>query len=165
MHSFIYIFLGFLGVIILVGFDIDSINNYIYYLHALLGAFFISLVKILIKKISYYEKNLNIQFWFSFFSCSFLFIPFYLVATLPSSKTILFIILAAIFGLLAQFFTIEGLRSSKSIIVMPFDYFRVIFSIILGILVFSEKISLPIVIGFLIIFFSSLKLLKTVKDK
>ena len=27
-------------------------------------------------KISYYEKNLNIQFWFSFFSCSFLFIPF-----------------------------------------------------------------------------------------
>jgi drug/metabolite transporter (DMT)-like permease len=164
-YSFIYIFLGFLGVIILVGVDIDSTNNFIYYFCALSGAFFIALVKLLIKKISYYEKNLNIQFWFSFFSCSFLFIPFYFVATLPSLKTLLFITLSAIFGLLAQFFTIEGLRSSKSIVVMPFDYFRVIFSIGLGILVFSEKITLPIVIGFFIIFFSSLRLLKTAKDK
>ena len=164
-YSFIYIFSGFLGVIILVGFDIDSTNNFIYYSCALLGAFFIALVKLLIKKISYYEKNLNIQFWFSFFSCSFLFIPFYFVATLPSLKTLLFITLSAIFGLLAQFFTIEGLRSSKSIVVMPFDYFRVIFSIGLGMLVFSEKITLPIIIGFFIIFFSSLRLLKTAKDK
>ena len=75
------------------------------------------------------------------------------------------IALSAIFGLLAQFFTIEGLRSSKSIVVMPFDYFRVIFSIGLGMLVFSEKITLPIIIGFFIIFFSSLRLLSTVKDK
>ena len=165
MHSFIYIFLGFLGVIILVGFDIDSINNYIYYLHALLGAFFISLVKILIKKISYYEKNLNIQFWFSFFSCSFLFIPFCFIATLPSLKTLAYITLATIFGLLAQFFTIEGLRSSKPTEVMPFDYFRVIFSTTIGILVFSEKITLPVIVGFFVIFFSSIKLLKNIKAK
>ena len=160
LSSFIYIFLGFLGVIILVGFDIDSINNYKYYISALLGSFFIALVKILIKKISNYEENLNIQFWFAFFSCSFLFIPFYLVATFPSFRILLFIIMATIFGLLAQYFTIEGLRSSKSTIVMPFDYFRVIFSIAIGMIVFSEEINLQMVVGFFIIFFSSIKLLK-----
>lgn len=163
-HSFLYILLGFLGVMIVVGLDINLLNNYIYYLCALLGAFFIALVKILIKKVSQYEKNLNIQFWFSVFSCCFLFFPYCFLITLPTLKNFLFIILATIFGLLAQFFTIEGLRSSKPTVVMPFDYFRVIFSTILGILIFSEEISIPILVGFFIIFFSSISLLRAKRD-
>ncbi len=160
LYSFLYIFIGFLGVIIVVGLDIANTNNYIYYCYALLGAFFIALVKILIKKISHYEKNLNIQFWFSFFSFSFLFIPYCFLITLPTLKNFLFIALATLFGLLAQFFTIEGLRSSNPTVVMPFDYIRIIFSTILGMLIFSEDITFPMLIGFFVIFFSSINLLR-----
>ena len=73
---------------------------------------------------------------------------------------ILFIALATLFGLLAQFFTIEGLRSSNPTVVMPFDYIRIIFSTILGMLIFSEDITFPMLIGFFVIFFSSINLLR-----
>lgn len=159
--TFINIFIGFFGVAIIIGFDFYNLSTSIYYLYALLGAFLIALVKVLIKKISIYEKSLNIQFWFSFNSCLFLIIPYYQVANHVKLTSLFIIILATILGLLAQFFTIEGLRFSKSIIVMPFDFFRVIFATVIGICFFSENISLLFLVGSLMIFFSGVQLMRT----
>ena len=125
-----------------------------------LSAFLIAVVKILIKKLSLYQNTLNIQFWFYFFSCVFLAIPYTHVALLPNLKSMLIIIFATIFGLLAQFFTINGLRLAKSTVVMPYDFFRVIFATIIGILIFSEDLTLVFIIGSFMIFFSGLKLSK-----
>ena len=158
--SILYIIIGFFGIIIIIGFEVDNASNIKYYFYALFGAFLIALVKILIKKIVAQENTLNIQFWFALYSFIFLFYPYFHLATLPSPKSILNIFFASIFGLLAQFFTIKGLRAAKSTIVMPFDFFRVIFATIIGVLIFSESITLFFLLGALLIIFSGIQLSK-----
>ena len=158
--SIFYILIGFLGVIIIIGIEVDNLSNLKYYFYALFGAFLIALVKILIKKLVAYENTLNIQFWFALYSCIFLFFPYYNFAIFPSPKSILNIFFASIFGLLAQFFTIKGLQTAKSTIVMPFDFFRVIFATIIGVLIFSESITLFFLLGALLIIFSGIQLSK-----
>ena len=159
--SIVNILIGFLGVVIIIGVDLNHTSNIKYYFYALFGAFLISLVKILIKKLSFYEKTLNIQFWFAFFSCIILVFPYSQVASLPTPKSTLIIFLATVFGLLAQFFTIKGLQVAKSTVVMPFDFFRVIFATIIGILVFSENITLFFLLGSVLILFSGIQLSKS----
>ena len=158
--SILYIIIGFFGIIIIIGFEVDNASNIKYYFYALFGAFLIALVKILIKKIVAQENTLNIQFWFALYSCIFLFYPYFHLATLPSPKSILNIFFASIFGLLAQFFTIKGLQTTKSTIVMPFDFFRVIFATTIGVLIFSESITLFFLLGALLITFSGIQLSK-----
>ena len=158
--SILYIIIGFFGIIIIIGFEVDNASNIKYYFYALFGAFLIALVKILIKKIVAQENTLNIQFWFALYSFIFLFYPYFHLATLPSPKSILNIFFASIFGLLAQFFTIKGLQTTKSTIVMPFDFFRVIFATTIGVLIFSESITLFFLLGALLITFSGIQLSK-----
>ena len=158
--SIFYILIGFLGVIIIIGIEVDNLSNLKYYFYALFGAFLIALVKILIKKLVAYENTLNIQFWFALYSCIFLFFPYYHLAIFPSPKSISNIFFASIFGLLAQFFTIKGLETAKSTVVMPFDFFRVIFATIIGVLIFSENITLFFLLGALLIIFSGIQLSK-----
>ena len=160
LFSIINILIGFLGVVIIIGIDLNQNSNIKYYFYALFGAFLIALVKILIKKLVAYENTLNIQFWFALYSCIFLFFPYFHLAIFPSPKSILNIFFASIFGLLAQFFTIKGLRAAKSTIVMPFDFFRVIFATIIGVLIFSESITLFFLLGALLIIFSGIQLSK-----
>ena len=159
-YSIFYILIGFLGVIIIIGVEVENSSNIKYYFYALFGAFLIALVKILIKKLVKYENPLNIQFWFAFYSCIFLFLPYLHLAIIPSPKSILNIFFASIFGLLAQFFTIKGLQTAKSTTVMPFDFFRVIFATIIGILIFSENITLFFLLGALLIIYSGIQLSK-----
>ena len=158
LSAIVYILIGFLGVIIIIGIDFNQTSNIKYYIYALFGAFLISLVKILIKKLSLYEETLNIQFWFALFSCIILVFPYSQLALLPSTKSLSIIFLATIFGLLAQFFTIKGLKVANSTIVMPFDFFRVIFATIIGVLIFSESITLFFLIGSVLILFSGIQL-------
>ena len=158
--SIFYILIGFIGVIIIIGIEVDNSSNLKYYFYALFGAFLIALVKILIKKLVANENTLNIQFWFALYSCIFLFFPYFRLAIFPSQKSILYITFATIFGLLAQFFTIKALQTAKSTVVMPFDFFRVIFATIIGVLMFSESITLYFLFGALLIFFSGIQLSK-----
>ncbi len=158
--SIFYILIGFLGIMIIIGIEVDNASNLKYYFYALFGAFLIALVKILIKKIVSHENTLNIQFWFALYSCIFLFFPYFHLAIVPSPKSILYIFFASIFGLLAQFFTIKGLEAAKSTVVMPFDFFRVIFATIIGASLFSESITLSFLLGALLIIFSGIQLSK-----
>ena len=160
ISSIFYILIGFLGVVVIIGIDIDNSSNFKYYFYALSGAFLIALVKILIKKLADHENALNIQFWFALYSCIFLVFPYFYLAVLPTPKSILNILFATIFGLLAQFFTIKGLQVAKSTIVMPFDFFRVIFATILGVSIFSETINLSFLLGSFFILYSGIQLSK-----
>ena len=158
--SIINILIGFLGVVIIIGIDLNQTSDIKYYFYALNGAFLIALVKIFIKKLSLYEEPLNIQFWFALFSCIILVFPYSQLALFPSLESILIIFSATIFGLLAQFFTIKGLQVAESTVVMPFDFFRVIFATIIGIFIFSESITLFFLLGSVLIFFSGIQLSK-----
>ena len=161
---FFYVSIGFLGVFFIVGYEESDKVLFPYYICALLANILIAYIKIFIKNISERESNTKIQFYFSLNSTIILALPFFLSNSLSNSNVLLidifFIFLLSIFGLLAQYFTIKGLKSSQAVKVMPFDYSRVIFGSIIGISFFSENISEGIIFGSLIIIFSGIKLMK-----
>ncbi len=157
---FFYVSIGFLGVFFIVGYEESDKLLFPYYICALLANILIAYTKIFIKNISKRESNTKIQFYFSFNSTIILALPFFLSNSNVLLIDIFFIFLLSIFGLLAQYFTIKGLKSSQAVKVMPFDYSRVIFGSIIGISFFSEDISEGIIFGSLIIIFSGIKLMK-----
>ena len=157
---FFYVCTGFLGVFFILGYEESDKLLFPYYLCALLATILIAYIKIFIKNISKRESNTKIQFYFSLNSTIILALPFFLSNSNLLLIDIFLIFLLSIFGLLAQYFTIEGLKSSEAVKVMPFDYSRVIFGSIIGISFFSEKISEGMIFGTLIIIFSGIKLIK-----
>ena len=157
---FFYVSIGFLGVFFIVGYEESDKVLFPYYICALLANILIAYIKIFIKNISKHESNTKIQFYFSLNSTIILALPFFLINSNVLLIDFFFIFLLSIFGLLAQYFTIEGLKSSQAVKVMPFDYSRVIFGSIIGISFFSENISEGIIFGSLIIIFSGIKLMK-----
>ena len=159
LSSFILICTGFSGVITVIGAEPYTEKIYFYFF-AIIGAFLIALVKILIKKIAMNENTLQIQFWFATISSSILLIPYLNFISIPSFYDIIIIFCSAICGLLAQFFTITGLRQAAATKILPFDFFRVIFGIFFGVIIFSESISLNIMVGTVIILFSGVLLIK-----
>ena len=144
--SIILIIIGYSGVVIVIGFDNDT-ENIIYYSLTIFSAFLIAVVKIFIKKISHYDEALVMQFWFASFCLIFLTVPYCFFAKLPSLNDFILVFFATFTGLLAQFFTIKGLKNSEANVVMPFDFSRVIFGIILGVVFFSDKINETMIIG------------------
>ena len=149
-----------MGVIIALGTESFK-ENHIFYFFAFSGAFLIALVKILIKKIVNVEDTIQIQFWFALLSTSFLLIPYIITfISFPSLLDIIIIFFSAICGLLAQFFTITGLKLADATKVLPFDFFRVIFGVLFGVTIFSENITYSIVLGSILILVSSMFLIK-----
>ena len=144
--SIILIIIGYSGVVIVIGFDNDT-ENIIYYSLTIFSAFLIAVVKIFIKKISHYDEALVMQFWFASFCLIFLTVPYCFFAKLPSLNDFILVFFATFTGLLAQFFTIKGLKNSEANVVMPFDFSRVIFGIILGVVFFSDEINITMIIG------------------
>ena len=158
--SFMYIILGFFGILIILGFDYDKDNLLPFYLCAIAGTFLISLVKIIIKNIAAVEDNIKIQFYFSFNTAIVLAVPYFFYYSQLNLKILFLIFLISIFGLLAQLFTVEALKKADSIKVMPFDFSRVLFASIIGIVFFNDNFSFGMILGSLIIIFSGIKLIK-----
>ena len=159
--SFFYISLGFIGVVLILGYEKNEKGLFLYYASAILATLLIAYIKIFIKNISKKEGNIKIQFYFSLNSTLVLLIPFSLTYSNYFFKDLFFIALLSIFGLLAQYFTIEGLKNSEAVKVMPFDYSRIIFGCIIGVTFFNEQITAGMVFGALIIIFAGIKLIKT----
>ena len=153
LRSLVLIFLGYIGVIIVIGFNNDG-NNFIFYTYALLGTLMLSIAKIIIKRISKCDNAIVIQFWFNFISLIILIIPYAFISKLPSFLDFTYAFIATISGLLAQFYTIIGLKEADVSVVMPFDFSKVIFGIVLGVLVFNEEIGLSVVVGSIFVIIS-----------
>ena len=151
--SLAFIILGYLGVLIVIGFDNDS-KNTIYYLSAVLATFMIALVKVFIKKISEYDDAFLIQFWFSLIVFLILFLPYVSAAKMVSPKDLFYVTATSVTGLFAQYFSILGLKKADANTVMPFDFSRVVFGIILGVIFFNEKISPSMLSGLVLLLFS-----------
>ena len=160
IFSFYYIVLGFSGIIIILGFEDNQKTLFPYYLISIFATLLIAYIKIFLKNIAKVENNFSIQFFFSLISAALLLIPFILSNPKLVFNDIIFTTLLSIFGLLAQYFTVEGLKSSDAVKVMPFDFSRIIFSIMIGFGFFNEKITFSMIVGTLIIFLAGIKLIK-----
>ncbi len=160
IESFCYITFGFFGIALILGFEDREKNLLPYYLCAIFASLVIAYIKIFLKSISTIETNLKIQFFFSLTSIFILLVPYIIYRSQIVLKDLFYIFLLSISGLLAQYFTVEGLKQSDAVKIMPFDFSRIIFSIIIGISFFKEQLTVNIIVGSIIIFIAGCKLIQ-----
>ena len=138
---------GFLGVILIINPNNDAGITYYSAVIALIGAFFVSCVKLTVKSLTSSEATLTIQLYYGIISSIGLLIPCIIFWNSVTLLNLFLIFLAAICGTIAQMLTIWGLRNSTTTVVMPADYSRLIFAGIYGFLIFNEIPYLNEIIG------------------
>jgi drug/metabolite transporter (DMT)-like permease len=142
---------GFIGVSIIIDPNNTSAISYYASILALVGAFFVSCVKLVVKSLTASESTLTIQFYYGIISSLGLLIPCCIFWDSINLFQLLLILLAAICGTVAQMLTIWGLKIGTTTVVMPADYTRLIFAGIYGFLIFNEIPYLNEIIGSIVI--------------
>jgi len=155
----ILIIIGFLGVILIINPNNNSGITYYAAIIALIGAFFVSCVKLTVKSLTASESTLTIQLYYGIISSISLLIPCIIFWGSISLSNLLLIFLAAICGTIAQMLTIWGLRNSTTTVVMPADYSRLIFAGIYGFFIFNEIPYLNEIIGSIVIIVATMIIL------
>ncbi|MBH88205.1 MAG: hypothetical protein CMJ12_03495 [Pelagibacterales bacterium] len=153
------IILGFIGVIIIINPENDSGITYYSAMIALIGAFFVSCVKLTVKSLTSTESTLTIQLYYGIISSIALLIPCIIFWSSISLFNLLLIFIAATCGTIAQMLTIWGLKNSSATVVMPADYSRLIFAGIYGFILFNEIPYLNEIIGSIVIIVSTMIIL------
>ena len=78
----------------------------------------------------------------------------------PTTLELILMILAGVFGIVGQGIFTHGIGLGETSFVMPFDYLRIVYSFLLGIILFSEVPDVWSFVGAVIIVISSLYLIK-----
>ena len=148
-----------MGVILIINPNNDSNITYYSAIIALIGAFFVSCVKLTVKSLTSSESTLTIQLYYGIISSTGLIIPCIIFWNSISLFSLLLIFLAAVCGTIAQMFTIWGLKNSTTTVVMPADYSRLIFAGIYGFIIFNELPFLNEIIGSIVIIIATMIIL------
>ena len=130
-------------------------------LSALGGAFFGTLVVLTIKLLSRTEQTVTIMFYFALFTTLFAFIPAVITWQTPSGTELALLILTGALGILGQGLFTHGIGLGETSFVMPFDYLRIVYSFILGIIWFAEAPGVWSFAGAAVIIGSSVYLLRS----
>jgi drug/metabolite transporter (DMT)-like permease len=127
---------GFVGVLVMLRpFDL-SVE--LAALVALVSAFFHALVGILIKRLSATETVATMMFWFAAFATLGFLIPAIRVWVTPGPWELFLISVIAVFGVGSQLCFIYACRIAEMTAMAPFDYTRLLFTGVLGWLIFAE---------------------------
>ncbi len=129
-------------------------------LSALGGTVFGTLVVLTIKLLSRTEQTVTIMFYFALSTTLFSFVPAMITWQTPTWTELGLLVLTGALGILGQGLFTHGVGLGETSFVMPFDYMRIVYSFILGILWFSEVPGIWSYIGAAVIIGSSLYLLR-----
>ena len=139
------VFLGFIGVLIIVrpGGEVFQMHSII----PLIGAVLFALYGALTRMASFSDSSYTSLIWTgligAFFS-TFL-APFYL---LPIDRSDIFLMLIlCILGVIGHFTLIKAFEFAEATVVQPFAYFHLVFAGIIGVSIFNESLTWPIIIG------------------
>jgi len=155
---FAAVFMGFIGVLIILypRLSVISLEQKFSFesqgaLYVLLGATFMALAHIFIRKLTKTETASAIVFYFTISSCfwSALTVPFGWV--IPNMFTFGILILAGLLGGFGQIFLTTAYKYSEASMVAPFEYISILFAIVLGYFVFGELPSLTVLVGSLVV--------------
>ena len=155
---FTAVFMGFIGVLIILypRLSVISLERKFSFeargaLYVLLGATFMALAHIFIRKLTKTETASAIVFYFTISSCfwSALTVPFGWV--IPNMFTFGVLLLAGLLGGFGQIFLTTSYKYSEASMVAPFEYISILFAIVLGYFVFGELPTLTVLIGSLVV--------------
>ncbi len=105
---------------------------------ALAGAVFATLVALSIKLLTRTEQTMVIMFYFALFTTLLSAIPAIIVWQWPSPVEFALLILTGALGMLGQSLFTHGIGTGETSFVLPFDYLRILYAFILGVIWFAE---------------------------
>ena len=151
LNRIIAIFLGFIGVLIIVQPGFYSIEVGYYY--ALIAAILWGMLVVFLKDLSKTENFFAVIFYFQLSLCLFFGLIFFNQIEFLTQKEFLWILLMAFFGNLSQLCYFQALKYKDVSFVTPFEYLRFVLIAFFAILFFNEVPYLATYLGSLIIFF------------
>ena len=134
-------------------------------LSAVGGAFFGTLVVVTVKLLTRTEHTVTIMFYFAVFTTLFALIPAMLTWRPPTGTEWILLFLTGALGIVGQGLFTHGIGLGETSFVMPFDYLRIVYSFVFGIIWFSEVPGLWSYVGAAVIIGSSVFLLRTESQK
>lgn len=160
-YQIICLILTLLGTYISINPNFNS--NFIPLLSAIIGAFFSAGAYTCLNKIGRQENSNTLVFISSLFSFIIL-TPLCLFENSNFTITnIIYLILSGIFAVIGQYSITFAYQFAKATDVSIFDYFSVIFSAILGVIIFNNDMYFHNIIGYIIIFLSTFYVYKRKK--
>lgn len=151
--------IGFCGVYLLI--DPSQVRSLNGTLLSLLSSIFVAAGIISISFLTRKDHTLSILFFHSFFSSSIIGVIFYNKILFPSFYEFLSLFLITITALLGQYFNAESYKNKEANIIVIYSYTRIIFSMLLGYIFFSETLNFSQFSGLFLIIFTTI----FVKDK
>ena len=145
------IFIGFLGVIIILQPGYGSFQ-----LASLLGlaaVLCLALRDVVTRDMATEIPTLTVTFYacLAMGSAGFIAYPFFGPPIMPTTNEAIILICAAIIGLTGYFLLVLATRKGDVSVIAPFRYSRLLFSLGLASLILGEKLTLPILLGGLLV--------------
>ena len=145
------IFIGFLGVIIILQPGYGSFQ-----LASLLGlaaVLCLALRDVVTRDMATEIPTLTVTFYacLAMGSAGFIAYPFFGPPIMPTTYEAIILICAAIIGLTGYFLLVLATRKGDVSVIAPFRYLRLVFSLGLASLILGEKLTLPILLGCLLV--------------
>lgn len=144
------IFIGFIGVsIILWPRLMASDGEVVGYGVAvsLVAVVFMAIASILIRGMTATETNASIIFYFTVSASVVSLFSLYWGWVMPDLKMYALLVSAGLLGGLGQIAMTQAFRAAEASLLAPFDYSNMVWAILLGILIFDEYPSQPVLIG------------------
>jgi drug/metabolite transporter (DMT)-like permease len=128
--------IGFLGILLYArpftgGFEPGALIG-------ALGALSGGLVVICIKRLATTEPTRVIMFYYAFWNAVFALVPAALFWVTPSLPQLALLVLVAFLGIAGQGMITHGLSKGEATVLVPLDYSRIVYSAVLGYLLFGE---------------------------
>lgn len=127
---------GFLGVLVMLRPGAETIQAAA--LIGLLGAMFVALVVVIVKKLSATESPLTILLTFGAFTSLFSLPVALLVWKTPTAEEMVKLIALGTVASVGQYCALRGIRAGEATALVPFDYSHLVFAALIGFLTFGE---------------------------
>ena len=150
---------GFAGVLIFArpftgGFDVNALIG-------ATGALFGAMAIVDVKKLSETEETRAIVFHFAFWNALFSLPPALYVWLTPTPDEMLWLIAIGVAGIVGQLLITHGFKSGDATALMPLDYARIVYGVVLGYLLFGEVPGLLSYVGMTLIIGASIYIVLT----
>ena len=143
------IFVGFLGVIIILRPTTNVISEGAIY--ALIGAIMFAVYLILTRYVSRLDTAITSFFWTGIGgSVTMTIISFFIWEDILR-EDLLWLLIMCLLSASSHYMMVKTLQVAEASVIQPFSYLQLVFGSIIGVIIFSERIDLMIVVGVMIV--------------